>query len=85
MAEVKLSQSWRDGLSDAEVSELKREIKGSPLLMRQLASVLKTMEDKSLKEMITKEGLLEPNWAIRQAELCGYRRALSEMEKILIK
>lgn len=83
MAELKLSTSWKKGLTEDQIKELRAEILSSPLFRKHTISIINELDADAVKESISKDALDKDNWALRQAYNCGYRQALSELKSLL--
>jgi len=70
---------WTKGLNKDEKDEVKLHYNSSGLLRERLISLLKDKIQAADKESYSKEGYDCPNWAYKQADLAGYKRALKEI------
>lgn len=85
MSELKLNTTWSKGLSEEEVIELRSNISSSQFLRRRIISILEEKIQKAVSESISKDALDRNNWALRQADNCGYRRGLEEFKTLISK
>ena len=75
--------SWTKGLDTDEKKEVELSYNASGVLRLRL---IKLLEDKIAsyeKESYSKEGYECPNWAYKQADLQGYKRALKDAITLL--
>ena len=71
------------GLNASDRDEIKGQFIAALRLRKQL---IKTLEEKATSadnESLTKEGYDSPSWAYKQADLVGYKRAISELISLL--
>lgn len=71
------------GLSKNDTEIVTRQFDESISLRRQLVKVLQEKSKSNEGEVLSKELYENPNWAYRQADSVGYRRALEEIISLL--
>lgn len=78
-----MKTSLTKGLNADDTSEIRGQFIAALRLRKQL---IKTLEEKAKSadsESLTKEGYDSPSWAYKQADLVGYKRAISELISLL--
>lgn len=78
-----MKTSLTKGLNASDRDEIKGQFIAALRLRKQL---IKTLEEKATSadnESLTKEGYDSPSWAYKQADLVGYKRAISELISLL--
>jgi hypothetical protein len=83
MSELKLNMSWSKGLTPQEDKELRADILSAPVLRKRLKALLEEKERDADKSSFSLNNIDKPNWELRLAENCGYRRALSEIISLI--
>ena len=73
------------GLNAQDAEEIKGLFLSSLRLRVQLIKLFEEKKASAEGEALTKEGYDSPSWAYKQADLIGYKRALSEIISILEK
>jgi hypothetical protein len=74
---------WNKGLNDQQAKIVNGEFKGSPNLRAKLNDIIldKIKEAETLSTR--RVGYESPNWAYFQADVIGYKRALSEIISLI--
>ncbi len=85
MNDQRLSSTWTKGVEEGLMDEVRSEYAASPLLRRRVREMMDEKSESALKEGVSKEGYETPNWAYKQADLCGYLRALEEIKNLFSK
>jgi len=78
-----MKTAWLKGLSADSKKEMTASFKGSLVLRKRLQVLLDAKEKEFERSSISKDGYDSPNWAYKQADLVGYKRALSEINSLL--
>ena len=71
------------GLDDDIKEEIKLSFASSTIIRRRLTELIKDKALTADKSAQSKEGYDCPNWAYKQADTQGYKRALSEVLSLL--
>ena len=74
---------WSKGLDPDQVKELKAEFIRFKPLRNRLQEICGEKEASCNKASINKDGYDCPNWAYKQADAVGYRRALHEIISLI--
>lgn len=74
---------WKNGLTAEQKKEVEAIFQGSHALRERLTTILDGKVSSSVTESTSKSSYEDPNWALRQADSVGYRRALQEILSIL--
>lgn len=74
---------WSKGLDDQGKKDIKVSFDKGAFLRERLSNILKEKSDDADKDGRSKEGYDCPNWAYKQADMQGYKRALSEILSLL--
>jgi len=75
--------SWTKGLSPAKKEEIRKSFLACADVRERLSYLIKEKITTARKESISKEGYETNNWAYKQADICGYERALEEIISII--
>ncbi len=78
-----MKTSWTKGLDVDEKKEVTLSYNASGTLRLRLEVLLKEKASVAEKESFDKEGYNCPNWAYKQADLAGYKRAMKEIISLL--
>lgn len=78
-----MKTSWTKGLDADEKKEVRLSYNGSGVLRLRLEGLLEDKIGTAEKESYDKNGYECPNWAYKQADLAGYKRALKEIISLL--
>ena len=73
-----MKASWTKGLSADEKKEAIAEFKAAAYFRDHLSKLLADKMDDQNRVGRTAGGYDSPNWALRQADVCGYNRALAD-------
>ena len=71
--------NWTKGLSEQDKAAMKTAFLSSSLVRERVILLANEKIKISQKERISKEGYDASNWAYKQADACGYERALTEI------
>ena len=74
---------WKNGLTAEQKKEVEAIFQGSHALRERLTTILEGKVSSAVTESTSKSSYEDPNWAFRQADNVGYRRALQEILSIL--
>lgn len=85
MNDQRLSSTWTKNVEEGLMDEIRSEYAASPLLRRRVKEMLDDKASSAIKEGISKEGYDTSNWAYKQADLCGYLRALEDIKNLFSK
>ena len=78
-----MKTSWTKGLDVDEKKEVSLSYNASGTLRLRLEGLLEEKLVANEKESYAKEGYECPNWAYKQADLSGYKRAMKEIISLL--
>lgn len=78
-----MKSSIKAGLSPVEARNVEEEYLGSPSLRKRLVELLRTKQEQSYNERISKTTYESPNWALVQADGVGYERGIKELISLL--
>lgn len=78
-----MKTSWTKGLATDEKKEVELSYNASGVLRLRLIKLLEEKVASAEKESYSKEGYACPNWAYKQADLAGYKRALKDAISLL--
>ena len=79
-----MKTAWYRGCkSDDDKEERLSLFKQSSQLRKVLTSVLESKSDEAEKSGLSKEGYDCPNWAYKQADTQGYKRAMTEILSLI--
>ena len=74
---------WTKGLDKEIAKEIVQDYKGSSLLRERLTKIIEDKSYSSDKASLAKDGYDCPNWAYKQSDTVGYRRALREVVQLI--
>jgi hypothetical protein len=74
---------WTKGLDKDAKKDIESYFKGSVLLRKRLKEILEEKSDARERENLNVEGYETANWAFKQADALGYKRAMKEVISIL--
>lgn len=74
-----MKTTWFKGLNAQEKADVKTAFLSNTLIRERIIWILEEKLKVSQKERIDKEGYDASNWAYKQADACGYERAISEI------
>ena len=80
-----MKTAWTKGLASDEVKEITLSYGGSAVLRIRLAQLLGEKIGTADKKSYSEDGYDCPNWAYKQADLAGYKRAMKEIISLLGK
>lgn len=75
---------WIKGLEDDASQEIKLSFNSSALLRSRMEVLLKEKISTADKKSYSEEGYDSPNWAYKQADLAGYKRAMHEIISLIL-
>ena len=78
-----MKTSWTQGLDKSEKADIKAYFEQGLLLRRRLSQLVDAKINTTLKGDVLASSYDNPNWALKQADSVGYRRALSEVLSLL--
>lgn len=78
-----MKTSLTKGLSIKDKEEVKASFASSALFRERVIMLLQEKQRVSRNASISTNAYLEPNWAYKQADQCGYERALEEVISLL--
>lgn len=76
-----INNAWTHGLTESEAKEIKELVVSSKYVLSELERVLTKKKLESRNESTQDYDC--PNWAYKQADTCGYRRALQDVINII--
>lgn len=74
-----MKRSWVNGLDEAREKDVKGDYASSLIIRKRLAELLEEKINSAEVTSFDKEGYDLANWAYKQADLIGYKRALREI------
>ena len=78
-----MKTSWTKGLDVDEKKEVTLSFNASAVLRLRLEALLEEKIVSADKDSYSKEGYDCPNWAYKQADLAGYKRAIKDTISLL--
>lgn len=78
-----MKTEWKKGLDTDDKKEVELSFNGSGILRKRLEVLLKSKIHTSDKKSYTSDGYDCPNWAYRQADIAGYKRAMNEIISLI--
>lgn len=78
-----MKKSWTNGLTADQRTDLKKDFTSSQLVRRRLIALCLDKVKSSNNSDRSKGGYDCPNWAFKQADSVGYKRALHEVMSLL--
>ena len=78
-----MKSSWIKGLEADQAKQVGDAYDASALLRKRLSELLLEKYEACEKASISKDGYDSPNWVYLRADEIGYKRALSEILKII--
>lgn len=78
-----LTNSLEILLSDTQIEGVKEDLKFARKFLNTLIARLDKEYESKVKEAEAEFNFDSPNWALKQAELLGYRRALRRVREII--
>ena len=79
-----MKQSWTQGLDEQQVKDIRGDFTSSLLTRKRLAKLLEDKIKSSDKVSLNKDAYDISNWALKQADLIGYKRALTEIIDLIL-
>ncbi|MDB4302071.1 hypothetical protein N9924_00745 [bacterium] len=74
---------WTKGLEADHAKEVSGDYKGALILRKRLAHILDDKLSSAENGSRSKDGYDCPNWAYKQADIIGYKRALQEIISLI--
>lgn len=74
---------WTNGLSTQQKEEMRADFLSAGRLRERGIEIARKKIETARKSSILKDSYESPNWALLQADSCGYIRALEEIISIL--
>jgi len=78
-----MKSSWIKDLDTDQKKEIESDYRAAANLRERLRTMLKSDQEDQLKYSRGKDKYAEPNWALFQADTCGYNRALNHIISLL--
>lgn len=78
-----MKTSWTTGLDKDEKKEVELSYKAAGVLRERLAVLANDKINTADKKSYSEEGYECPNWAYKQADLAGYKRAMKEIISLI--
>jgi hypothetical protein len=79
-----MKSSWTQGLDEQAIKDVKGDFLSSLVTRKRLAVLLNKKIEEAETTALNKEGYDVSNWALKQADLIGYKRALSDVIKLIL-
>ena len=80
-----MKASWTNGLDDQMKQDVRGDFKSSLITRRRLATILEDKIEEADKTSQNKDGYDVSNWALKQADLIGFKRALNEVISLILE
>jgi hypothetical protein len=80
-----MKASWTVGLDEQVAKDVRGDFKSSLLTRKRLAALLEDKIRSADKTAMNKEGYDVSNWALKQADLIGFKRALNEVIELILE
>ena len=75
---------WTGGVKgEDEKKEIKLSYNASGVTRKRLSDIIDVKTKEAEKASISKDGYACPNWAYKQSDLVGYKRAMAEIQSLL--
>lgn len=74
---------WSKGLDTQGKADIKTSFEKGAFLRERLSILLNEKSNDAEKDGRSKDGYDSPNWAYKQADMQGYKRALAEISSLL--
>ena len=78
-----MKTSLTKGMDKDSAQEMEQLFKGAARLRKRVIDLLNEKSSTADKLSLSDAGYENPNWAYRQADIIGYRRAISELSSLL--
>jgi hypothetical protein len=79
-----MKNSWTQGLDEQATKDVRGDFSSSLITRKRLAKLLEEKIKSADKSSLNKEGYDIANWALKQADLIGYKRALIEVIDLIL-
>jgi hypothetical protein len=80
-----MKASWTSGLDEALVKEVRGDFKSSLIVRKRLAEMLEEDIRGADKTAMNKDGYDVSNWALKQADLIGFKRGLQHVINLILE
>ncbi len=80
-----MKSSWTDGLDETLAQEVRGDFKSSLITRKRLAALLEEKIRSADKTSMNKEGYDIANWPLKQADLIGYKRGMTEIVNLILE
>jgi len=80
-----MKASWTQGLEDQLAKDVRGDFKSSLIIRKRLATLLEDKIRSADKTAMNKDGYDISNWALKQADLIGFKRALNEIIELILE
>ena len=71
------------GLNPTEEKDVRDEFNSSAALRGRLIQIMRDKREYAITQSISDKAYENPNWAYKQADCCGYERAIEEFISLL--
>lgn len=78
-----MKQSWTKGLDETRIKDVRGDFLSSLVTRKRLIEILEEKISTAEITSFDKEGYDVANWAYKQADLIGYKRALKDVINLL--
>lgn len=76
---------WTQGLDETAIQDVRGDFKSSLVTRKRLALLLDEDIRSAEKTALNKDGYDVANWALKQADLIGYKRALQHVINLILE
>lgn len=76
---------WTQGLDETTIQDVRGDFKSSLVTRKRLALLLDEDIRSAEKTALNKDGYDVANWALKQADLIGYKRALQHVINLILE
>jgi hypothetical protein len=80
-----MKASWTNGLDDQMKQDVRGDFKSSLVTRKRLAAMLEDKIREADTTALNKNGYDVSNWALKQADLIGFKRALNEVISLILE
>ncbi len=80
-----MKSSWTDGLEESLAQDVRGDFKSSLITRKRLAALLEDKIRGADKTAMNKEGYDISNWSLKQADLIGFKRGLTEVINLILE
>lgn len=75
--------SWLQGLDEEQKKDVRGDFKSSLVTRKRLTTLLENKIEEAEISALNKEGYEISNWALKQADIIGYKRALRDVINLI--